>query len=82
VHASNLYFISNNRHIRVWVLLTPYLSSNIIVVHRFVRPHLLINIVLVVFFMFFFVFLIALAGISLLAGMIIRGTQTTPLKHT
>jgi hypothetical protein len=35
------------------------------VVHRFVRPKLVINIVLVVFYLFLLVFLITLAGISL-----------------
>jgi hypothetical protein len=38
VHASNLYFNSSCRHIRVWVLLRSYLSSNSTIVHRFVRP--------------------------------------------
>jgi hypothetical protein len=35
------------------------------VVHRFVRPQLIINTVLVVFYLFLLVFLIALAGIRL-----------------
>jgi hypothetical protein len=65
VHTLNLYFISNRCHIRVWVFLRSYMSSNSVVVHRFVRPQLVINIVLVAFFPFFLVFLIALAGISL-----------------
>jgi hypothetical protein len=64
-HAPNLYFTSSHHHIRVWVLLRSYLSSNSVVVHRFVRPHLLINAVLIAFFLFLLVFLIALAGISL-----------------
>jgi hypothetical protein len=62
VHAPNPYFNSNHRHIRVWVLLRSYLSSNSVTVHRFVRPHLVINAVLIVFLL---VFSIALAGISL-----------------
>jgi hypothetical protein len=66
VHAPNLYFISSQHNIRVWVLLRSYLSSNNVVVHRFVRPQLVINTILVVFFMFLLVFLIALVGICLL----------------
>ena len=65
VHAPKLYSISSRHHIRVWVLLRSYLSSNSIVVHRFVRLQLVINTVLVVFFLFLLVFLIALVGISL-----------------
>jgi hypothetical protein len=50
----------------VWILLRSYMSSNSIVVHRFVKPHLMINRVLVAFYMFvLLVFLIALAEISL-----------------
>jgi hypothetical protein len=49
----------------VWVLLRSYLSSNSVAVHCFVRPHLVINTYLIVFFLFFLVFLIALVGISL-----------------
>jgi hypothetical protein len=64
-HAPNLYFNSIHHHIRVWVLLRSYLSSNNIAVHRFVRPHLMINAVLIVFFLFLLVFLITLAVISL-----------------
>jgi hypothetical protein len=41
------------------------MSSNSVVVHQFVRPQLVINIVLVAFFLFLLVFLIVLAGISL-----------------
>jgi hypothetical protein len=41
------------------------MSSNSVVVHQFVRPHLVINTILIVFFMFLLVFLIALAVISL-----------------
>jgi hypothetical protein len=41
------------------------MSLSIIVVHRFVRPHLVINTVLIAFIMFLLVFLIVLAGISL-----------------
>jgi hypothetical protein len=73
VHAPNLYFINNWRHIRVFVLLRPYLSSNNIVVHQFVRPHLVINRVLIVLFLFLLVFLIKLAGISLLG----KGTHVS-----
>jgi hypothetical protein len=65
VHARNHYFNSIHRHIRVWVLLRSYLSSNNIVVHRFVRPHLVINAVLIAFFLFLPVFLVAFEGISL-----------------
>jgi hypothetical protein len=65
MQAPNLYFISNHHHIRVWVLLRSYLSSNSVVVHRFVRPHLVINAVFIAFFMFLLVFLIMFAGISL-----------------
>jgi hypothetical protein len=46
-------------------LLRSYLSSNSIVVYQFVRPHLMINAALIVFFLFLLVFLIALVGISL-----------------
>jgi hypothetical protein len=46
-------------------LLRSYLSSNSVAVHRFVKPHLVINTVLGVFYLFLLVFLIALAGISL-----------------
>jgi hypothetical protein len=66
VHAPKLYSISSRHHIRVWVLLRSYLSSNSIAVHRFVRLQLVINTVLVVFFLFLLVFLIALVGINLL----------------
>jgi hypothetical protein len=65
VHTHNLYFIIRHLHIRVWVLLRSYLSSNSVVVHQFVRPHLMINAVLIAFFWFLLVFLIVLAGISL-----------------
>jgi hypothetical protein len=41
------------------------MSSNIVVVHRFVRPYLVVNTILVVFFLFLPMFLIALAGIRL-----------------
>jgi hypothetical protein len=64
-HASNFYFTNIHRHIRVWILLRSYLSSNSIVVYRFVRPHLMINAALIVFFLFLLMFLIALVGISL-----------------
>jgi hypothetical protein len=65
VHATNLYFNSSRRYIRIWVLLRTYLSSNNVDVHRFVRPHLVINAVLMAFFWYLFVFLIALTWISL-----------------
>jgi hypothetical protein len=64
-HTHNLYFTSILHYIRVSVLLRSYLLSNSIVVHQFVRPHLVINAVLIVFFLFLLVFLIALAGVSL-----------------
>jgi hypothetical protein len=64
-HASNFYFTNIHRHIRVWIFLRSYLSSNSIVVYRFVRPHLMINAALIVFFLFLLMFLIALVGISL-----------------
>jgi hypothetical protein len=41
------------------------MSSNNIANHQFVRPHLVINIVLIAFFPFLLIVLIALAGISL-----------------
>jgi hypothetical protein len=65
VHAPNLYFNSSHHHIRVLVLLRSYLSSNSVVVHWFVKPHLVINAVLIASFLFLLVFLIVLAGISL-----------------
>ena len=65
VHATNLYFISSRYHIKVLILLRSYLSSNSVVVHRFVRPQLVISAVLVVFFLFLLMFLIALIGIIL-----------------
>jgi hypothetical protein len=46
-------------------LLISYLSLNSVIVHRFVRPHLVINTILVEFILFSVVFLIELAGISL-----------------
>jgi hypothetical protein len=64
-HASNFYFTNIHRHIRVWIFLRSYLSSNSIVVYRVVRPHLMINSALIVFFLFLLMFLIALVGISL-----------------
>jgi hypothetical protein len=39
--------------------------SNNVAIHRFVRPHLVVNAVLIAFFLFLVVFLIALVGISL-----------------
>jgi hypothetical protein len=65
VHAPNVYFNSSCDHIRFWVLLRSYLSLNNIVVLRFVRPHLVINAVLITFFLFLLVFLITLARIIL-----------------
>jgi hypothetical protein len=41
------------------------MSSNSVVIHRFVRPQLVINTILVTFFRFLLVYLIALVGISL-----------------
>jgi hypothetical protein len=55
MHAPNLYFYNNHCHIGVWVLVRSYLSSNNVAVHRFVKPHLMINIVLIVFFLFLLV---------------------------
>jgi hypothetical protein len=49
------------------------MSSNSIVVHQFVRPHLVINRVLIVLFLFLLVFLITLTGISLLG----KGTHVS-----
>src|SRR5438132_6382406 len=56
------------------VLLRFILSSNNITVHRFVRPHFVINTVLIATFLFLLVFSVALAGISLL-GEVIRVTR-------
>ena len=60
--------------VRVWVLLRFILSSNSVAVHRFVRPHFMINTVLIVTFLFLLVFSVALTGISLL-GEDIRVTR-------
>jgi hypothetical protein len=49
LHAPNFYCFSSLHHIRVWVFLRFILSSNIVVVHWFVRPHLMINTVDCVF---------------------------------
>jgi hypothetical protein len=65
VGAPNLYFINSCHHTGFWIFLRSYLSSNSVSIHQFVRPQLVINIVLIVFFMFFLVFLIVLARISL-----------------
>src|SRR5438128_2279401 len=70
----NPYIFSSRRHFRVWVFLRFILSSNSITVHRFVRPHFVINTVLIVTFLFLLVFSVALAGISLL-GEVIRVTR-------
>src|SRR6266540_511802 len=56
------------------VLLRFILSSNSIAVHRFVRPHFVINTVLIATSLFLLVFSVALAGISLL-GEVIRVTR-------
>jgi hypothetical protein len=74
MHAPNLYFNSSRQHIRVWILLRSYISSSSVVVHRFVSPHLVINAVLIAFFMFLIVFLITLAGIRL-HGKVTRVSQ-------
>src|SRR5438105_15297521 len=71
LHAPNPYLFSSRRYFRVRVLLRFILSSNSIAVHRFVRPHFVINTVLIVTFLFLLVFSVALAGISLL-GEVIR----------
>src|SRR5438132_3554794 len=70
----NPYLFSSHRHFRVWVLLRFILSSNSIVVHWFVRPHFVINTVLIATFLFLLLFSVALAGISLL-GEVIRVTR-------
>jgi hypothetical protein len=64
-HTPNLYFISSHHHIRVWILHRSYLSLNSVVAHLFVRPHLVINAVLIVVFMFLLVFWIAFPEITL-----------------
>ena len=74
LHAPNPYLFSSRRHFRVWVLLRFILSSNSITVHRFVRPHFVINTVLITTFLFLLVFSVALAGICLL-GVVIRVTR-------
>src|SRR6266498_1389486 len=74
LHAPNPYLFSSRRHFRVWVLLRFILSSNSIAVHQFVRPHFVINTVLIATFLFLLVFSVALAGISLL-GEVIRVTR-------
>src|SRR5438132_10628445 len=66
LHAPNPYLFSSRRHFRVRVLLRFILSSNSIAVHRFVRPHFVINTVLIATSLFLLVFSVALAGISLL----------------
>src|SRR6266540_3711830 len=70
----NPYLFSSCRHFRVWVLLRFILSSNSIAVHRFVRPHFMINTILIATFLFLLVFSVALAGISFL-GEVIRVTR-------
>src|SRR6266542_4489748 len=70
----NPYLFSSRRHFRVLVLLRFILSSNSVAVHRFVRPHFVINTVLIATFLFLLVFSVALAEISLL-GEVIRATR-------
>src|SRR5438132_10143979 len=74
LHAPNPYLFGSHRHFRVWVLLRFILSPNSIAVHRFVRPHFMINTVLIATSLFLLVFSVALAGISLL-GEVIRVTR-------
>ena len=74
LHAPNPYLFSSRYHFRIWVFLRFILSSNSAAVHRFVRPHFVINTVLIVIFLFLLVFSVALAGISLL-GKFIRVTR-------
>jgi hypothetical protein len=62
----NSILLATTTSIRVGVLFRFILSSNCVVVHWFVRPQLIINTALVLFFPFLLVFLIVLAGISLL----------------
>ena len=59
---------------RSGVLLRFILSSNSVAVHRFVRPHFVINTVLIATSLFLLVFSVALAGVSLL-GEVIRVTR-------
>src|SRR5438105_15755198 len=66
LHAPNPYLFSSRRHFRVWVLLRFILSSNSITVHRFVRPHFVINTVLIAIFLFLLVFSLAVVFITLL----------------
>ena len=70
LHAPNPYLFSSHRHFRVRVLLRFILSSNSVAVHQFVRPHFVINTVLIATFLFLLVFSVALAGISLLGEVI------------
>src|SRR6266540_245160 len=72
--APNPYLFSSRHHFRVRVLLRFILSSNSVVVHRFVRPHFVINTVLIATSLFLLVFSVALAGVSLL-GEVIRVTR-------
>src|SRR5438034_11448124 len=74
LHAPESYLFSSRRHFRVWILLRFILSSNSNTVHRLVRPHFVINTVLIATFLFLPVFSVALAGISLL-GEVIRVSQ-------
>jgi hypothetical protein len=62
LHTPNIYIIRSCHLHGGWVLLRFILSSNCVIIHRFARPHLVINIVLVAIFLFLLVFLIALEG--------------------
>src|SRR5205809_2213725 len=74
LHAPNPYLFSSRRHFRVQVLLRFILSSNSVTVHRFVRPHFVINTVLIATSLFLLVFSVALAWVSLL-GEVMRVTR-------
>jgi hypothetical protein len=65
VHALKLYFNSSDCHISVGGFAQIISIIEQFVVHRFVRPQLVINTALVAFYLFLLVFLIVLAGISL-----------------
>jgi hypothetical protein len=40
LHAHNSFLFSSHHHFRVWVLVRFNLSSNSVIIHRFVRPQL------------------------------------------
>jgi hypothetical protein len=63
-HALKLYLFGSRHHIRVEFCLD-YSVTEQCCRHQLVRPHFVINTILVVFFLFLLVFLIALVGISL-----------------